>query len=69
MDDAADLAARVRRGPRPAPSRCSARRPAPLGKLRGEYRAQIFLKGTQAHVDARGADQARRRDARPCSGA
>ena len=48
MDDAADLAARVRSAqPTPAHSGCWARRPAPLGRLRGEYRAQIFLKGTR----------------------
>ncbi len=45
MDDAADLVARLRQGS----SRAFAvlgPAPAPLGKLRGEYRAQFLVKGT-----------------------
>jgi primosomal protein N' (replication factor Y) len=44
MDDAADLAQRLRgEGSR---FRVLGPAPAPLGKLRGEYRAQILIKGT-----------------------
>ena len=32
--------------------------PAPLSRLRGEYRAQFLLKGTQRTPDARGLKQA-----------
>jgi primosomal protein N' (replication factor Y) (superfamily II helicase) len=47
MDDAADLAARVRAAAAPGSFQVLGPAPAPLGKLRGEYRAQIFLKGTR----------------------
>ncbi len=46
MEDAADLAARVRGHASGGAFRVLGPAPAPLGKLRGEYRAQIFLKGT-----------------------
>jgi primosomal protein N' (replication factor Y) len=45
LDDAADLAARVRQ--RAAAGEFAV---APLGKLRGEYRAQLLLKGTRRVV-------------------
>ena len=35
--------------------------PAPLTRLRGEHRAQFFLKGTQPRGDARGAARRARR--------
>ncbi len=38
--------------------------PAPLTKLRGEHRAQFFLKGNQPQGDARGAATGRRRASR-----
>ena len=44
MDDAADLAQRLRNGD--SGLRVLGPAPAPLGKLRGEYRAQILIKGT-----------------------
>ena len=44
MNDAADLAARLRSASRAF--RVLGPAPAPLGRLRGEYRAQLFLKGT-----------------------
>ena len=44
MDDAADLAAHLRSASRAF--RVLGPAPAPLGKLRGEHRAQLFLKGT-----------------------
>ena len=47
MDDAAELAARVRAGATAGAFQVLGPAPAPLGKLRGEYRAQIFLKGTR----------------------
>ena len=47
MDDAADLAARVRAHADAGAFRVLGPAPAPLGRLRGEYRAQIFLKGTR----------------------
>jgi primosomal protein N' (replication factor Y) (superfamily II helicase) len=47
MDDAADLAARVRIGAAAGAFQVLGPAPAPLGKLRGEYRAQILLKGTR----------------------
>ena len=37
--------------------------PAPLGRLRGEYRTQVLLKGTNRQEDARGAAVARSRRA------
>jgi primosomal protein N' (replication factor Y) (superfamily II helicase) len=45
MDDAADLAERVRKCAGEAGLRVLGPAPPPLGKLRGEYRAQILLKG------------------------
>jgi primosomal protein N' (replication factor Y) len=47
MEDAADLAGRVRAGAAAGAFQVLGPAPAPLGKLRGEYRAQIFLKGTR----------------------
>jgi primosomal protein N' (replication factor Y) len=47
MEDAADLAARVRGHASAGAFLVLGPAPAPLGKLRGEYRAQIFLKGTR----------------------
>ena len=47
MEDAADLAAIVRAHADAGGFRVLGPAPAPLGKLRGEYRAQIFLKGTR----------------------
>ena len=44
MNDAADLAARLR--PASRAFRVLGPAPAPLGRLRGEHRAQLFLKGT-----------------------
>ena len=44
MNDAADLAAHLRSASRAF--RVLGPAPAPLGKLRGEHRAQLFLKGT-----------------------
>ena len=44
MDDAADLAERLRSGT--SELRVLGPAPAPLGKLRGEYRAQVLIKGT-----------------------
>ena len=44
MEDAADVAERVRRGSRDLGVLGPA--PAPLGRLRGEYRAQVLIKGT-----------------------
>jgi primosomal protein N' (replication factor Y) len=46
MDDAADLAERVRKCAAESGVRVLGPAPPPLGKLRGEYRAQILLKGT-----------------------
>ena len=45
MQEAADLAARLRRGP--SGFRVLGPAPAPIGRLRGQYRAQLFLKGPQ----------------------
>jgi primosomal protein N' (replication factor Y) len=45
MDDAADLAQRLRAGAEQAGLRILGPAPAPLGRLRGEYRAQVLLKG------------------------
>jgi primosomal protein N' (replication factor Y) len=44
MDDAADLAARMRQREEPGEFRVLGPAPAPLGKLRGEYRAQLLIK-------------------------
>jgi primosomal protein N' (replication factor Y) len=46
MDDAADIAERVRDGNRDGDVRVLGPAPAPLGRLRGEYRAQLLVKGT-----------------------
>jgi primosomal protein N' (replication factor Y) len=46
MDDAADVARRVREGADAAGVRVLGPAPAPLGKLRGEYRAQLLTKGS-----------------------
>ena len=46
MDDAADLAERLRAAGVRAGFRVLGPAPAPLGKLRGEYRAQLLIKGT-----------------------
>ena len=45
MDDAADVVQKVREGDSQA-LRVLGPAPAPLGKLRGEYRAQLLIKGT-----------------------
>jgi primosomal protein N' (replication factor Y) len=45
MDDAADVVQKVREGDAHA-LRVLGPAPAPLGKLRGEYRAQLLIKGT-----------------------
>jgi primosomal protein N' (replication factor Y) len=44
MDDAAALAARMRQREEPGEFRVLGPAPAPLGKLRGEYRAQVLVK-------------------------
>ncbi|HEY7289794.1 MAG TPA: primosomal protein N' [Vicinamibacterales bacterium] len=46
MEDASDLVGRVRRAAEPDGVRVLGPAPPPLGKLRGEYRAQLLLKGT-----------------------
>jgi primosomal protein N' (replication factor Y) len=46
MDDAADVARRVREGADAAGVSVLGPAPAPLGKLRGEYRAQLLTKGS-----------------------
>jgi len=46
MDDAADLVQRLRVGAGQAGVRILGPAPAPLGRLRGEYRTQVLLKGT-----------------------
>jgi primosomal protein N' (replication factor Y) len=46
MDDAGALADHVKRSGRDARFRVLGPAPAPLGKLRGEYRAQFLIKGT-----------------------
>jgi primosomal protein N' (replication factor Y) len=45
MDDAADLVQRLRPASDRARFRVLGPAPAPLGRLRGEYRAQFLLKG------------------------
>jgi len=45
MDDAADLVQRLRAGAGEAGLRILGPAPAPLGRLRGEYRAQVLVKG------------------------
>jgi primosomal protein N' (replication factor Y) len=46
MDDAADLVQRLRAGAEQAGLRILGPAPAPLGRLRGEYRTQVLVKGT-----------------------
>jgi primosomal protein N' (replication factor Y) len=47
MDDASDIVARVCQGEGASPDvRVLGPAPAPLGRLRGEYRAQFLVKGT-----------------------
>jgi len=46
MDDAADVVRRMREGADAAGVRVLGPAPAPLGKLRGEYRAQLLAKGS-----------------------
>ena len=46
MDDAADVVRRVREGAEAAGVRVLGPAPAPLGRLRGEYRAQLLTKGS-----------------------
>jgi primosomal protein N' (replication factor Y) len=45
MDDAADVVARLRSAADRQGFRVLGPAPAPLGKLRGEYRAQLLIKG------------------------
>ena len=47
MAHAADLAGRLRTGAEAGQYRVLGPAPAPLGRLRGEYRAQLFLKGSR----------------------
>jgi primosomal protein N' (replication factor Y) len=47
MDDAADIVQRVRDADRDSAMRILGPAPAPLGKLRGEFRAQLLVKGAQ----------------------
>jgi len=46
MDDAGDLVQRLRAGADKAGVRILGPAPAPLGRLRGEYRTQVLVKGT-----------------------
>ena len=46
MDDASDLVQRLRAGAEGAGVRVLGPAPAPLGRLRGEYRTQVLLKGS-----------------------
>ncbi len=46
MEDAGDLVQRVRAQPQDVGLKILGPAPAPLGKLRGEYRTQVLLKGT-----------------------
>ena len=46
MDDAGDLVERLRQAEAESGFRVLGPAPAPLGKLRGEYRAQLLIKGT-----------------------
>ena len=46
MDDAGDLVERLRQAEAENGFRVLGPAPAPLGKLRGEYRAQLLIKGT-----------------------
>jgi primosomal protein N' (replication factor Y) len=45
MDDAADIVQRFREADAQNEFRVLGPAPAPLGKLRGEYRAQLMIKG------------------------
>jgi primosomal protein N' (replication factor Y) len=45
MDNASDIAERLRRSELAADSFVLGPAPAPLGRLRGEYRAQLLIKG------------------------
>jgi primosomal protein N' (replication factor Y) (superfamily II helicase) len=45
MDDAADVVEKVRRSSAASDMRVLGPAPAPLGRLRGEYRAQLLIKG------------------------
>ena len=47
MADAADLVGRLQAGAEAGQYRVLGPAPAPLGRLRGEYRVQLFLKGTR----------------------
>ena len=47
--------------PAASPFRVLGPAPAPLGRLKGEHRAQFFIKGTQPRHDARRCRGARRR--------
>ena len=49
MDDAGEIAAALR-PPGLEALRVLGPAPAPLGRLKGEYRAQLFLKGTQRNA-------------------
>jgi primosomal protein N' (replication factor Y) len=46
MDDAADIVQSLRQSASDRTFRVLGPAPAPLGKLRGEYRAQLLIKGT-----------------------
>ena len=46
MDDATDIAERLRQAEAESGFRVLGPAPAPLGRLRGEYRAQLLIKGT-----------------------
>ncbi len=46
MDDAADIVSRLRDADRQGDFRVLGPAPPPLGRLRGEYRAQLLVKGT-----------------------
>ena len=60
MDDAGGRSPQALRTPGLGAWRVLGPAPAPLGRLKGEHRAQLFIKGTQRARDAQGA-------ARPCS--
>jgi primosomal protein N' (replication factor Y) len=45
MDDASDIAERLRKSKSAASYKVLGPAPAPLGRLRGEYRAQLLIKG------------------------
>jgi primosomal protein N' (replication factor Y) len=64
MDDAADIVQSLRQTPADRSFRVLGPAPAPLGKLRGEYRAQLLIKGTnrRAMREALQAAIARRPD-------